>query len=83
MSCELSFLILQQYDEEDLIEEKTRIGHILGSVQDKQLKQKVLQFALSVCIFSSLIKVSLSVGIIVNCLLGFYLHLSSLIKSSS
>ncbi|GFN99974.1 puromycin-sensitive aminopeptidase [Plakobranchus ocellatus] len=39
--------MMKQYDEEDLVDEKTRIGHILGAVQDNDLKAQVLEFALS------------------------------------
>ncbi|GFR77968.1 puromycin-sensitive aminopeptidase [Elysia marginata] len=39
--------LMKFYEDEDSTEEKTRIGHILGVVQDRELKSKVLQFSLS------------------------------------
>lgn len=43
----------QLYDEADMQEEKVRISRAMGSVQDKELIQEVLDFSLSVSTLSS------------------------------
>lgn len=40
--------VLQLYDEADMQEEKVRISRAMGSVQDSELIQRVLDFSLSV-----------------------------------